>query len=126
LTYIGFRTEAHSTAGGKALLSGLSNEQVRSLYKDIQLEKVGKNTITDIDDLVRELEKVRNQGYALDDEELVEGIRCISAPIKAGGKVVAAVSVTGSVFTITYEKINRDILGPLMRAAKNISAEMNW
>lgn len=126
LTYIGFSTEAHATAGGKVLLSGLSQEQIRSLYKNIPLSKVGKNTITDIDLLLKELKKVKIQGYALDDEELTEGIRCLSAPIKAGGKIVAAASVTGSIFTMTHEKMNRDFLGPLMKTAGKISAEMNW
>jgi DNA-binding IclR family transcriptional regulator len=126
LTYIGFSTEAYATAGGKVLLSGLSKEEILNLYKNIPLIKVGKNTVTDMDLLLKELEKVRIQGYASDDEELTEGIRCLSAPIKAGGKIVAAISVTGSIFTMTHEKMNRDLLGPLMKTAGKISAEMNW
>jgi len=126
LTYTGFTTEPHSTAGGKVLLSAYSPEEVKKMYKDIPLRKVGKNTITDMGKLLEELEKVRLQGYATDDEELTEGIRCLSAPVRAGGKIIAAISITGSIFTMTPEKMNRDLIGPLMKTAEKISGEMRW
>jgi len=125
-TYIGFAIDAYAHAGGKTLLSDLSPEEVRSLYSDQPLKAHGKSTITDVDELLAELRAVRENGYAMDNEEFCEGIRCVAAPIRAGGKTVAALSISGSVFTMTRERINRDLLGLVMKTAEKISAEMNW
>ncbi|TET82031.1 MAG: IclR family transcriptional regulator, partial [Desulfobacteraceae bacterium] len=86
----------------------------------------GKNTITSIDDLFKELEKIRKQGYAIDNEEYYEGVRCVAAPIRAGGKIVAALSITGSIFTMTMERINNELKQLVMDKAHKISSEMQW
>ena len=125
-TYIGFAIDAYAHGGGKTLLSDLSPEEVRSLYPDEPFKTHGKNTITNMADLLAELKRVKENGYAIDNEEFCEGIRCVAAPIRAGKKAVAALSVSGSVFTMTRERINRDLLGLVMKTAEEISAEMNW
>jgi DNA-binding IclR family transcriptional regulator len=77
-----------------------------------------------MDRLLEELEHVRKQGYAVDNEEYYEGVRCVAAPVRASSKVVAAVSVTGSVFTMTMERIHREIIGLVKEAAGRISADL--
>jgi DNA-binding IclR family transcriptional regulator len=72
------------------------------------------------------LEKVRNQGYAIDDEEYYEGVRCVAAPIRAGGEIVAALSLTGSVFTMTLGRINQELRDLVVRKADEISSKMTW
>jgi len=76
--------------------------------------------------LFEELEKIRKQGYAIDDEEYYEGVRCVAAPIRAGRKIIAALSITGSIFTMTMERIDRELIGLVMKAAEEISSEMQW
>jgi IclR family KDG regulon transcriptional repressor len=125
-SYIGFTTEPHAAAGGKVLLSELSAERIREIYQGRPLKPYGKNTITSMEQLLKELEKIRKQGYAIDDEEYYEGVRCVAAPIRAGGKIVAAVSVTGSIFTLTMEQINQGLKGLVVEKAKQISSEMHW
>ena len=124
-TYIGFAVDAYVHAGGKTLLSDLSPEKIRRLYREEPLKLHGKNTITTIDGLLDELEKVRQNGYAIDDEEFHEGIRCVAAPIRVGGKAVAGLSISGSIFTMTRERMNRDLIGLVMKTAEKISEEMN-
>jgi DNA-binding IclR family transcriptional regulator len=125
-TYVGFATEAYAHAGGKMMLSALTEEEVKALYQNRPLITRGKNTITDLDELLVELRRVKEEGYAIDDEEFREGIRCVAAPVRAGKKVVAAISISGSIFTMTRERINRDLIGLVMRTAEKISSEMNW
>lgn len=125
-TYIGFAIDAYAHAGGKTLLSDLPPEEIRRLYPEQPLKSHGKNTITTIEALLDELRKVKQNGYAIDDEEFHEGIRCVAAPVRAGGKAVAGLSISGSIFTMTRERINRDLIGLVMKTADKISAEMNW
>ena len=55
-----------------------------------------------------------------------EGVRCVAAPIRAGGEVVAALSITGSIVTMTMERIHEELKQLVMRKAENISSEMRW
>jgi IclR family transcriptional regulator, KDG regulon repressor len=127
-SYVGFTAEAHPSSAGKVLLSGLSNEQVMDLYKDRPLKRYGKNTITNLPQLLAELENIRKLGYAIDNEEFYEGIRCVAAPVRKGSsnKIGAAISITGSIFTMTMERINRELIGMAKDTAQKISAQMAW
>jgi len=127
-SYIGFTADPHPSSAGKVLLSGLSDDQVRDIYKDRPLKRYGKNTITNLPDLLAELENVRKLGYAIDNEEFYEGIRCVGAPVWKGGKgrIVAAISITGSIFTMTIERINRELISMAKETADKISARLVW
>ena len=125
-TYIGFATDPHAAAGGKVLLSELSSREIASIYQDGPLKVYGKNTITNLDQLLGELSKVKDQGYAIDDEEYYEGVRCVAAPIRAGGEIAAALSITGSIFTMTMERIHGELKELVMRKAGEISSQMRW
>ena len=99
---IGLRNPAHSSAVGKVLLSDLPEEMLNEILQGKGLPRRTGNTITEIDPLKEHLKLVRRQGYAIDDEENEEGIRCVGAPIyNEAGKAVAAVSVSGPAFRIT-------------------------
>lgn len=125
-TYIGFSTEPHAAAGGKILISELPLEEVRALYKNRPLKKYGKNTITNMRQLLEELEKIRKLGYAIDNEEYYEGVRCVAAPIKAGSRIAAAISITGSIFTMTMSRINSELIEMVRKTAQDISSELQW
>ena len=92
---VGGRNPAHASAMGKVLLSGLPKAERAALLGRGPLARLTANTITDPQLLSRELEAVRRRGYALDDEESFQGIRCLAAPLRdRDGRVVAAISVT--------------------------------
>jgi DNA-binding IclR family transcriptional regulator len=94
-TRVGGRNPAHASAMGKVLLAGLSAAELRRLLGRRRLARFTPNTITDPRRLARELEAIRRQGFALDDEEAFPGIRCVAAPLRdREGRVLAAVSVT--------------------------------
>jgi DNA-binding IclR family transcriptional regulator len=125
-TYVGFSTEPHAAAGGKVLLSELSDVEIADIYRTEPLRKYGPRTITRLADLKEELSRIRTQGYAIDDEEYYEGVRCVAAPVRAGGKVVAAISVTGAIFTVTKERISRELKDMVTAAAQVVSAKIQW
>jgi IclR family KDG regulon transcriptional repressor len=123
-TYIGFSTAPHAAASGKVLLSELGRSEIEAIYRTKSLKAYGKNTITSKAQLMEDLENVRKQGYAIDNEEYYEGVRCVAAPVRASSKIVAAVSVTGSIFTMTMERINKEIIRWVKDTAGRVSAEL--
>jgi DNA-binding IclR family transcriptional regulator len=94
-TKIGGRSPAHACAMGKALLAGLPSHGLANVLELGPLAKLTPATIATIPKLLKELDRVRKQGYAVDDEESFAGIRCVAAPVVGGkGNVVAAISAT--------------------------------
>ena len=82
-------------------------------------------TITTKGALVQELDYVRKQGYALDNEECEEGLRCVAVPVyDYTGKAVVAISAFGSIERVTDEAIKKEILPELQAAAKALSFRM--
>jgi IclR family acetate operon transcriptional repressor len=95
-TRVGSKLEAYCSGLGKVLLAALPPDQIESFILDGDLVALTPYTITDRALLRAELEKVRQQGFAIDDREYQANMRCIAVPIHDGEKrVVAALSVTG-------------------------------
>ena len=86
----------HCTAAGKVLLGFQAEEESSAIVRRLRLNRLTEKTITDAARLRAELERVRRQGYAVDDEETEMGGRCVAAPIRdRQGRVKAAVSIMG-------------------------------
>lgn len=95
-TQIGSSQKAYCTAIGKVLLAFSSEDQISEYLKQVRLKAFTSNTITRSDDLLKALKLIREQGYALDMEELELGLICIAIPVfNKNKKVVAAISVSG-------------------------------
>ena len=71
----------HASASGKLYLSSIEEEKVIQIFKNIKTPKTAKNTITDISQFKKEIKKIKNQGYAFDDEEWFDGMVGLSVPI---------------------------------------------
>ena len=124
---IGLRNPAHSCAVGKVLLSHLSDEEVNDFIKEKGLTKRTENTITDPGALRGHLQTVKEQGYAIDDEENEKGIRCVAAPIfNEAAKAVAAVSVSGPGFRVTKKVIQESLKKEVMETALKISQRLGF
>jgi IclR family KDG regulon transcriptional repressor len=94
-TRVGGRHPAYASAMGKVLLAFLPAERLEGVLEGSELAALTAHTITDKARLQRELDQIRGQGYALDNEEAFPGIRCVAAPIRnQSGTVVAALSAT--------------------------------
>tara|TARA_B110001450_G_scaffold156004_1_gene145429 strand:+ start:79 stop:927 length:849 start_codon:yes stop_codon:yes gene_type:complete len=85
----------YCTGTGKAILASLPDQQVKELVGD-NLEKYTIKTITDIGQIIKELNIIRINGFAIDNEERQYGIKCVSVAIYHKSKVVGAISVTGA------------------------------
>jgi IclR family transcriptional regulator, KDG regulon repressor len=124
VSHIGRRLPAHATAIGKAMLSILPDEIIDEFYDSQNLPGLTANTIRSVDQLKTELDRIRKQGYALDNEETSEGLQCLGAPIiDKTGKAIAGISVPFLSARATPEHYNC-ILTALKRSAKEISERM--
>lgn len=94
-TYEGMRVHLQTTSLGKAILAFLPEARVEWILDRHGFPAITQNTVTDEATLHKELETIRERGYASDDEERVRGMRCIGAPIIHDEGVVGAVSVSG-------------------------------
>jgi len=118
---LGARNPVYCTALGKAILAYLPENEVDQILAASRMEARTRNTITNVLTLKRELERIRDRGYAVDDEEIEDGVRCIAAPIlDAGNRSVAAVSVSGPSSRITPDRFQ--LIGKtMMKAAQELS-----
>jgi DNA-binding IclR family transcriptional regulator len=123
---VGRRERAHSTALGKAILSCYPTSKVHEWINTYGLPPVTPKTITDPDQFLVELERVREQGYAVDDEENEIGGRCVGVPIfDHTGTVVAAVSISAPTARLPLEDVPR--MGAMVReTAKTISRNLGY
>jgi IclR family transcriptional regulator, acetate operon repressor len=92
---VGRQVFVHCTAVGKVLVADLPERQVRAMLARVGMPARTPATITEPDAFLAELERVRRQGFAVDDGEEETGVRCLAVPVRDGGQVVAAVSVSG-------------------------------
>lgn len=130
-TRIGKRAPVHCTALGKVLLSNLPE----SLWFDEVVNKRGlkiysETTISSVEGLRLELQRTRDRGYAIDNGETGEKVRCVAAPIRDyTGQTVAAISISGPQTQVTWERIK--ILGEAVCHAAELISEklgfvLNW
>lgn len=119
---IGKQTPLNAASSGKIILSQYTDDMLDELIRSKGLIKLTDNTITTKTQLARELKKVREQGYAVDDEECEEGLRCIAAPIFGyDGRIIAAVSAFGSIDKLTVSHMTEDVLPILRESAAEIT-----
>lgn len=81
ISNIGKRVPAHATALGKALLTALSDEEIKALYKNSKLATLTPNTISTVDELLQNLADIRAAGFATECEESTPGVQCIAIPV---------------------------------------------
>lgn len=102
---IGTHVPFHCTASGKTFLASLAPAFRKAMVESLALEKCTPNTHQNSETLLVELAKIAKQGYALDDEEFVEGMVAIAVPIKDGsGRFLAALAFHGPVQRLTIQK----------------------
>ena len=120
-TTIGNRVPLHATGAGKALLSWLPGDRRDTLIDRSELRAHTARTITERPSLRRALEEIRERGYAVDDEEYDEGVRCVAVAVGPVGSPLAAISVSAPASRMTRQRCGE--LAPLLRRAANELAE---
>ena len=100
-TEVGRRVFAHCTGVGKALLAKLPDDEVRDLLTSAGMPATTEHTIIEVADLLAELGRVRERGYAVDDGEQELGVRCVAVAVNA----TMAVSVSGPTSRLTRKAV---------------------
>jgi IclR family KDG regulon transcriptional repressor len=125
LTSLGTRLYAHCSALGKVLLAHEPEENVKRIVKLEGLPRFTANTITDAGELEQALVKVRKQGYATDQEEILSDLCCIGAPIHDHtGQVIAAISM--SVPAYRFQRSQVELRKAVMRTGNLISERLGY
>jgi IclR family transcriptional regulator, KDG regulon repressor len=123
---IGRRLPLHSTAIGKVLLAYQSPNKMELLLKNYHYQHQTANTIINETVFREELEKVKEQGYALDDQENEQGVRCAAVPIFNGkGHVLAALSISTLVSRVNDQELHL-FIDLLKRSCKELSEQMRY
>jgi len=123
---IGITAPLYCTGVGKAILAFQDPEYIDSVIKEKGLPKFTEHTITDEDRLLDELSKIREQGYAVDNMEHEEELRCVGAPIyNSRGEVFAAISIAGPIQRNTIEKIP-ELAELVKNSTKDISRKIGY
>jgi DNA-binding IclR family transcriptional regulator len=103
---IGRRSPLYCTSVGKSMMAYMTNVEIKDIWENSKIKKLTENTITDYNEFLEELEKIRNKGYAEDDEENELGVRCIGAPIfNHNGEIEGAISISGPTIRVTKDKV---------------------
>ncbi|WP_042882154.1 IclR family transcriptional regulator [Cupriavidus necator] len=119
----GSRVPAHCSATGKLFLAQLAPAQRQRLLGHVELERYTQNTLTDHAQLEAELERVKRDGYAMDDEEFLPGLLCIGVLVPAadGGKSNLGLALQAPVMRVARDKVLQ-LLPALQRAAGALAA----
>lgn len=117
----------HCIAIGKAMLAYFSESRIDEVIEQEGLPAATDETITDQDELKEELANIRSQGYAIDDQERVRGIRCLATPLRSeDGDVYGAISISGPARRMTNERLDSELRDELLRTANiiEVNAEL--
>ncbi|MFD1413352.1 IclR family transcriptional regulator [Oceanobacillus jeddahense] len=124
---IGSRGPLYCSAVGKILLSGMEESYFNEVINNIKFIARTERTITSIEELKKEIKKVKLQGYALDDKENEEGLRCIGGPIyDFKGNTIASFSISGPASRLTLEKVENELAEKIKITSKQISEEFGY
>jgi IclR family acetate operon transcriptional repressor len=123
---VGWRNPAHCTAVGKVLLAHTPESRLAAVLGKTRLKAYTQNTITSVARLREELRRVREHGFALDDEETEEGLRCIAAPVQEhSGRVAAALGLLAPAYRIPDDSV-ATLTATVIGAAHELSAQLGY
>ena len=115
--HVGTRVSLHSTGLGKAILANLPDARRDEILDRHGLPERTPRTTTDRDELLDELQAIRERGYAFDDEERLKGLRCVAAPIHSNSdRVIGAISVSGPTNRLRDDRFTDELPTKLLEA----------
>lgn len=120
-SYVGDRKHMHCTGVGKAILSNLPKERVDAIIDRRGMPQQTENTLTDREELFDELDTIRERGVAFDDEEILEGLRCVAVPVSSREQgLLGAISVAGPTSRMKEQRFRENLPEVLVDAANVI------
>lgn len=125
-SYVGMISPLYCTAVGKAIMSHLSESEVREIWARSSILPKTEFTLLNVEQLLRELEEIRICGYALDNEENELGVRCIATSINDyTGKAEYAISISAPTTRMSEEKIP-ELSALLLEVGQSLSRELGY
>jgi IclR family pca regulon transcriptional regulator len=121
---IGTRLPAHCTSMGRVLLAALPEPELEDFLATARLEAYTDRTITDPERLRRTIHGVRDQGWALVDQELEIGLRSIAAPLRVDGRTIAAINVSAAAPRVPLEQLRGRFLPELLRTVDQVATAL--
>jgi IclR family pca regulon transcriptional regulator len=122
---VGTRLPAYATSMGRVLLADLPAPELDDFLGHAELKPFTDHTITDPDRLGAAIEQVREQGWALVDQELEIGLRSVAAPIKGrDGRAIAALNASAAAPRVSVDELRSRFLPTLLETAEQISASL--
>ncbi|MCU4744027.1 IclR family transcriptional regulator [Halobacteria archaeon AArc-m2/3/4] len=126
-SYVGTRVDLHATALGKSILAHLPTHRVDEIVGHGELPQPTERTVGTREELEEVLEEVRTRGYATDNEERLEGLRCVAAPIQAtDGRILGAVSVSGPVNRMQDDYFEEELPNQVLETANVIELNITY
>ena len=126
-TYPGKRVPIHASAAGLAVLAELPGERVDDIVARHGLDEITPKTITDRELLDRTLETVRERGYSLNDQGIIEGLRAVGAPVLGpDGRVIGGLSISGPLNRMGDERLDDQLLGLLLGATNELELNIAY
>lgn len=124
---VGSRLPAYCTAAGKVQLAYMTDEELDNYIPGKELKRYTPNTIIDKDEFKKNLVMIAEQGYAVDNEELDIGVRCVGAPIRDyTRRIIGAVSISGPSMRFTDERVEKDLIPLVKKAGEEISTKLGY
>jgi IclR family transcriptional regulator, pca regulon regulatory protein len=125
--HIGSRLPAYCTALGKAILAFLPADEREAIVAQVEFATLGPNTVADGPSLLAELDRVRADGFAVNNEELAYGLRSIAAPVRGhSGAAVAAINLAVHRSMVSLDDLVHRLSPALQRTAAEISSRVGY
>ena len=126
VSHVGMVHPMYCSGVGKAIMATLPEKEVKQIWNESVIEKKTDKTIVRLEEMIKALEEVRKCGYALDDEENEEGVRCIASSLRGYGKTVKyAFSISGPVSRMTKERVE-ELSVDVKRVQSELSKELGY
>jgi DNA-binding IclR family transcriptional regulator len=125
-SYLGMQYKLHTVASGKAVMAHMPQDRIEEYVETVSLEPRTKNTLTDLDTLLEDLERIRERGFALDDGEHIVGLRGVAVPIidRDTEEPLGALSIAGPMGRITDERFQEEIPEVLLRHVEMLEIQL--
>ena len=122
---IGTRMPAHATSMGRVLLAGLATPDLKAMISNLEIPKYTRNTITSKSVLLQEINKVKAQGWSINDQELEYGLRSIAVPIlNKAEEIIASINISTTAQSNSLESMEAMFLPELKLTARKISDDL--
>jgi IclR family KDG regulon transcriptional repressor len=124
---VGARLPAYCTAAGKVQMAYMTDEELEHYLPTKEMKRFTPKTVIDREELKRNLKQIAEQGYAIDDEEMDVGVKCVGAPIRDyTRRIIGAVSISGPSMRFTDERLEKELIPLVMQSGEEISHKLGY